>query len=88
MKKTTTTTVFVSAYIGLFLAGVLAFAVDAYHHLQFYYIHGYGIHGWDNCMLWLQFGVGYGLMGFPFVLIGSFIVARIINLFAKGSHDV
>jgi len=88
MKKTTGVRVFVSVYVGLLLAGVLALAIDAVQHLQFYWIHGYGIHGWDNWVLWLRFGLGYGVMGLPFVLIGSYIVAWLINLFAKGSHDV
>lgn len=85
MKKTTPLRVFVSVYVGLLLAGLIAFAIDAVHHIQFHWTHGYAIHGWDNLSFWTQMAVGYGLMGLPIVLILSYAVAWIVNLFVRGS---
>jgi len=86
MKKTTPLRVFVSIYIGLFLAGIIAFVIDVFQQIEFHWYNGYWLHGWDNNFTdWVQFAMGYGLAGLPVVLIFSYFGAWLINLFVKDS---
>ena len=86
MKRTTPIRVFVSIYLGVLLTGLIALFLDAIYHIHFHWTHGYAIHGYDNFTFWLQTGFAYGLYGLPFVFVGSYAIAWLINLFAKGSR--
>jgi hypothetical protein len=89
MKKTTPLKVFISIYIGLFLAGILAFVMDIVERFGFGWLyHVYYLHGWfNNFTDWLGFAMSYGLVGLPVVWIFSCFSTWLINLFVRDSGD-
>jgi hypothetical protein len=88
MKKTTPLKVFISIYIGLFLAGILAYVIDIVQRIAFGWLyHIYYGYWHDNFSGWLRFAMRYGLVGLPVVLIFSCFSAWLINLFVRDSGD-
>jgi hypothetical protein len=89
VKKTTPLRVFTSIYIGLFLAGILAYVIDIVQRIAFGWLyHIYYSYWHDNFSGWVRFAMSYGLLGLPIILIFSHFCAWLVNLFAKDSMDV